>query len=87
MLNKISKEKKIQFIITTPSELFLFKLFAIVKKGIIDKSDFTIYHFELKQGITKVDKLEIDEKGMVKGGLKSFFDVSIEHFGEFFKTN
>lgn len=87
VLNNISKEKKIQLILTTHSEHILFKLLALVKRGIIDKSDLAIYHFELEKGITKVDKLEIDEKGRVKGGLKSFFDVSIGHFGEFFKTN
>lgn len=87
VLNNISKEKNIQLILTTHSEHILFKLLALVKRGIIDKSDLVIYHFELKKGITKVDKLEIDEKGMVRGGLKSFFDVSIEQFGEFFKIN
>ncbi len=78
LLEQMEDEEK-QIIFTTHSEHMLYPILAQIskKKGMLTKNDVAIYYFNLdNEGkFTDIEKLEINEHGQIKGGLKGFWDV------------
>ena len=62
----------------------LHKLLHAVAKGELARDDLAIYYFEPpEEGVAKVNCLEIDERGGVKGGLPGFYDQSLTELSDY----
>ena len=83
LLLKVQKDRKLQYFIETHSEHVLHALLHGVAKGDLQKSELAIFYFENVNGEAKVRRLEIDERGGVKGGLPGFFDQSLTELTEY----
>ncbi|WP_268541339.1 AAA family ATPase [Candidatus Nitrosotenuis cloacae] len=81
-----STKENHQFIITTHSEHILIGLLEGVMDGKILPEDLTVYYFDKIDGTTKTSKLEVTERGEVKGGMKGFFEVNIGHIDKFIEN-
>ncbi|MBI1955273.1 MAG: DUF3696 domain-containing protein [Acidobacteria bacterium] len=86
LLLKVQKDKKLQFFIETHSEHILHALLYAIAKGDLQKTDLAIYYFKNEQGEAKVQRLAIDEKGRVEGGLPGFFDQSLAELSEYLEA-
>ena len=74
----VNSTKK-QLIITTHSEHVLVGLLTAVASGKLDADDLAIYH--MKKGIdgpVEAERLRVDRRGRIKGGLRGFIDTSLE---------
>lgn len=77
-----------QIIFTTHSEHMLYPFLASIaskEKNSISLNDVAIYYFEYleKQNLAKVEQLEINEQGQIKGGLKGFWESDLETLADF----
>lgn len=85
LLEQVENEDK-QIIFTTHSEHMVFPLLANISKKdrTITENDIAIYYFSLddQSHSTKIEKLEINEHGQIKGGLKGFWDVDADAMSE-----
>jgi energy-coupling factor transporter ATP-binding protein EcfA2 len=86
MLLVVAKKENIQFFIETHSEHVLHVILNAIGKGEWEPSQVAIYSFENVNGTAKVDRLEVDEQGGVKGGLPGFFDQSLDELTEYLET-
>ena len=77
--SEISKENK-NIMMATHSEHILFRILTSVASGKMRPEDLAVYSFELKDGITKVKKLEVDKMGRLSGGLPDFFETNLDEF-------
>lgn len=77
---KILKDEDKQVILTTHSEHTLYPLLAAVSKGELQPNDLAIYYFQIdrKKNEALVEKLDVNDKGQIKGGLKGFWDATVE---------
>lgn len=77
-LTDILKQEDKQMLITTHNEHILLALLTGLAEGSINQDDLAVYYIE-KDGLSaKANKLEINEKGQVKGGLPGFFETDWE---------
>ena len=83
VLLKGAKKQNLQLIIETHSEHVLHKLLHSVAKGDLRREELAIYYFDNEKGVSKVRRLEIDDKGGVEGGLPGFFDQSLDELSEY----
>ena len=83
LLLTIHKKENRQFAIETHSEHVLHAFLHAVASGELEKDSLAIYYFENDNGVAKVRRLEIDEKGRVAGGLPGFFDQSLDELTEY----
>jgi energy-coupling factor transporter ATP-binding protein EcfA2 len=83
VLTDISKQKNINFLISTHSEHFLFRLLTDVASGRLQPNELNVYYFEIENGFTTVKKLDVDQNGTLSGGLKGFFETDLEEFSRF----
>jgi energy-coupling factor transporter ATP-binding protein EcfA2 len=83
LLLTIHKKENRQFAIETHSEHVLHAFLHAVGSGEMEKDSLAIYYFENVNGVAKVRRLEIDEKGRVAGGLPGFFDQSLDELTEY----
>ncbi|MCX6619185.1 MAG: DUF3696 domain-containing protein, partial [Acidobacteria bacterium] len=83
LLLTIHKKENRQFAIETHSEHVLHAFLHAVASGELEKESLAIYYFENVNGVAKVRRLEIDEKGRVAGGLPGFFDQSLDELTEY----
>jgi predicted ATPase len=83
LLLTIHKKENRQFAIETHSEHVLHAFLHAVASGELEKESLAIYYFENDNGVAKVRRLEIDEKGRVAGGLPGFFDQSLDELTEY----
>jgi predicted ATPase len=66
-----------QILISTHSEHLLYGFLDCIRQGSLDLNDFVIYYLNKEDFETKIKRLEIDEKGRVKGGLPGFFEENL----------
>jgi energy-coupling factor transporter ATP-binding protein EcfA2 len=77
-LTGLLKQERKQMIITTHNEHVLLALLTGLAEGSINRDDFIVYYLERDGLSAKARKLEINEKGQVKGGLPGFFEADWE---------
>ena len=78
-LVEIAQKQNKQLLITTHSEHIIYRLLSLIKRGIISKNDLNIYHFEEVNGTCKPELLETTKNGIIKGGLRSFFEAEMDN--------
>ncbi len=83
MLVEIAKKESLQFFIETHSEHVLHRLLHAVGKGELEKSDVALYYFENRNAKAEVNRLRINERGQVDGGLPGFFEQSLSELSEY----
>lgn len=83
LLVNLTRSEKRQFFIETHSEHVLHSLLNLVAKGDLSTSDLAIYYFEKKNGKAACERLQIDVRGGVAGGLPGFFDQSLGELAEY----
>jgi len=83
----IALTKNQQIIFTTHSEHILFPLLTSVaskKENSLRKENLAIYYFDTDEKYhTTYEKLEIDDYGRIKGGLRGFFEEDIDSLNEY----
>lgn len=79
-----TKEKDIQFLLTTHDEHLIFSLLLAVAESELTPDDLRIYYLEEKAGQVITKQLEVDEKGSVAGGLPGFFEAGLDQLEGFF---
>jgi len=66
------------------SEHILYRLLIAVAKDSLKPQDLAIYHFRLSnEGPTKVEKLNVDDKGGSDKGIPDFFEADLDEFKSF----
>ena len=87
ILLDIAITKNQQIIFTTHSEHILYPLLTSVaskKENSLRKEDLSIYYFDSDKNYhTFSEKLEVDDYGRIKGGLRGFFEENIESLNEY----
>lgn len=86
MLLTVAQKGNIQFFFETHSEHVLHVILNAVGKREWERNQVAIYSFENQNGVAKVNRLELDEQGGVKGGLPGFFDQSLDELSEYLET-
>lgn len=93
VLITISKFKKKQFLISTHSESLVLALLEAIKQKNSEKEyqlkaeDLKIYFLSKKDGITKIENQEVNDKGQIAGGLKNFYESELASLDMFFKID
>jgi len=88
IIMRISREENKQIIFSTHSEHMLYPFLAAVSDKKIKPNEVSICYFDQNEnGSPRVERLEINEHGQLKGGLKGFWDADIEAFSEFLRDN
>jgi len=83
ILSRVVGEERKQLIITTHSEHLLLGVLNSVARGELGLNDITVYYmYKNERGESKVEKLQVDESGRVKGGLPGFFEAEVEELLE-----
>ncbi len=82
---KILKNDDKQIILTTHSEFILYPLLAAISKGELDQNDLVIHYVTQDEETlnSSVEKLEVNEHGQIKGGLKGFWDATTSAMKDF----
>lgn len=83
VLIEISRDSKKNFIISTHSEHLVVSLLSRVAQKKIEPTDIKLYYLEKKKQTTTVEPQDVNEKGQVSGGLKSFFEAELRETREF----
>lgn len=84
VLIEIATEEKKNLIITTHSEHILYRILIEIARGKLNPEDVAIYHFALSEdGSTKVERLNVDNKGRLEKGIPDFFETDLDEFKEF----
>lgn len=88
MLIEEVKKRKISVIFTTHSEHILYPFLVDIARGSLAKDHVAIYYFEYDDNskATKVTPLKIDEKGMIEGGLRGFFEQDMALLNDYVKA-
>lgn len=86
VLIDIALNEQKQLFITTHSEHILLGFLEAAMEKKLQPTDLRIYYFEKINGITKVSRLNVTERGELEGGLKGFFEVDLEHITKFFES-
>ncbi len=86
VLIDISEEEDKQFLISTHSEHIILPLLNKVAEGKIKPEDITIYFLEKDRKRTTYKLQNINSKGQIEGGLKSFYDTELAEVEQFFKA-
>ena len=83
ILSRVVREERKQLIITTHSEHLLLGVLNNVARGELSPNDVTVYYmYKDERGESRVEKLEVDESGRIKGGLPGFFEAEVEELLE-----
>ena len=86
LLLKIAEKQSLQFFLETHSEHILHRLLHAVAKGELKPEDLAIYYFENQEGVSKVERLKVNEHGQVEGGLRGFYDQSLTELSDFLEA-
>ncbi len=81
---EVTKEEEKQILISTHSEHLVMSLLGRVAQKKLDPVDLKIYYLSKKGKRTIVEKQEVNEKGQIKGGLKSFYETELKPIKDFF---
>lgn len=82
---KIAKEDEKQIILTTHSEYILYPLLAAVSSDELKPEEVSIYYFQYESNNhkTSVERLAVNNNGQIKGGLKGFWEATVNAMSEF----
>lgn len=75
-----------QVVITTHSLVLPLALGRPIEKRLLKPSDITIYHIKKESHGTTAEKLELTEKGYIRGWIPSFADIELELMKEWART-
>lgn len=75
-----------QVVITTHSMVLPLALSRPIEKGLLEPSDIAIFHIKKEPHGTVAEKLELTEKGYIKGWIPSFADIELELMKEWART-
>ncbi len=79
VLAEEAKAGRKQLILTTHSEHIAGRLLTLVAEGKLSADELSIYSFEKdKQGVCTANKIEVTDKGQVRGGLRGFFETDLD---------
>ena len=74
-----AKADEKQLIMTTHSEHIVGRLLTSVAEGTLSADELAIYSFEKDdEGVCSASEIEVNERGQVTGGLKSFFETDLD---------
>jgi hypothetical protein len=82
-LLKTERALDLQFFIETHSEHVLHGLLHAVGAGELQPEELAIYYFQNVDGTARVERLEVNQYGQVKGGLPGFFDQSLTELSDY----
>ncbi len=86
ILREAATQESKQLIITTHSEHILHSLLTAVAAGELTTDDLAVNYFEKREGMAEVRRLEVDDKGRVKGGLPGFFEAEIDQMDKYIQA-
>lgn len=81
---KVWKDENKQIIFSTHSEHMIYPILSSISRGELKKEDVAIIYFEMKDGAVRTSNVEINDRGMVKGGLPGFFEADLLEMKDFF---
>lgn len=87
VLIEIAKEENKAFIISTHSEHIVLALLNKVLRNQLEPADLRIYYLNKDLRRTTIEKQEVNKKGQISGGLKSFYQTELKEVKEFFKID
>lgn len=67
-----------QIVVTTHSLILPLALSRPIEKGLLESSDIAVWHIEKEPKGTIAEKLELTEKGYIKGWIPSFADIELK---------
>lgn len=74
-----AKADEKQLVMTTHSEHIVGRLLTSVAEGKLSADELAIYSFEKDdEGVCSASEIEVNERGQVTGGLKSFFETDLD---------
>lgn len=81
----IAKNDSKQLIFATHSEHMIYPFLASIANKSLTPNDVTIYYFDIDENsnLSRVEKLEINEHGQLRGGLKGFWDSDLVTLSDF----
>jgi energy-coupling factor transporter ATP-binding protein EcfA2 len=77
-LVQIASRHRKQFLISTHSEAFLGALLAQVARGALRPADLACYFVERKDGVSVFTRQQVNERGQIEGGLRTFVEAELE---------
>ena len=87
-LVEIADLEEKQFLLSTHSEQFLAALLRQVAEDKLDPDDLCVYYLTKdKKGVTQIERQEVNERGQIKGGYKSFLDAEMENLQALFQLD
>ena len=85
-LIEIAKEENKNFLITTHSEHIVSSLLHSVTKKKLKPEDLRIFYLYKEKKKSVIENQQINEKGQIEGGLKSFYETELKEIKEFFQV-
>jgi len=83
---EVAKTMNKHILMTTHSEHLLIALLTLIANGKLMADDLAIWSMERKGYTSKAEKLKINEKGQVEGGIKDFFEHELSASIEYMKA-
>jgi energy-coupling factor transporter ATP-binding protein EcfA2 len=83
VLARIAKKERKHFLISTHSEPLVVAFLTLVAKGELPASDLACYLAVKKGKISRFERQDVNDKGQVKGGLRSFMEGELAEVKEF----
>ncbi|MBI4645996.1 MAG: AAA family ATPase [Bacteroidia bacterium] len=84
---EIARDEDKQFLISSHSEHIVTSLLNKVANKKLALEELKVYYLNKEKQKTKIELQGINEKGQIKGGLKSFYDTELNEIKDFFKIN
>jgi predicted ATPase len=87
----IAKYKSKKFLFSTHSETLVLALLEALKEKEQDwslsKDEVKIYYLNKTNGLTNIERQDVNDKGQIEGGLKNFYQSELENLDMFFKVD
>jgi predicted ATPase len=80
---RMVKEEGKQFIVSTHSEILVLSLLSQVAKHEISPGDLACYLVTKARKVTYFERQDVNDKGQIEGGLKSFMEAELEDLKAF----
>lgn len=81
-----AKQDKKQVFVTTHSEHILTTFLTSIVQGRLKPTDLAVYFFEKEGDVAGATPLSVDRNGRIEGGLRGFFDASLEELGQYMEA-
>ncbi len=86
VLIEIAKDENKNFIITTHSEHIVSSLLNSVSKKRLKSEDLRVLYLHKDKKRSTIENQQINDKGQIEGGLKSFYETELEEIKGFFQV-